>query len=388
MTAACSPLRIGINTLFLVPGDVGGVEPYFRNLLRELVHLDTRSDYILFTNRENDGTFATENAANVRDVRCPVRAMRRPARLAYEYALLPPQARRQRVDVLFSPNYTAPSRPYYASVAAILDMRHADLPETFSPAFRAVHARLVRRTAASAARILTLSDHAKRRIVAVYGVPPERVTVTHLAADPIYFAPVPGEEVARVRRRYGLHDPYILSVASLFPHKNLDTLLDAFTALRLTDHPPVQLALVGLQKSAAAALQARIRAGGLEKDVIVTGWVPEADLPALYRGAEVYVLPSRYEGFGLPVLEAMASGTPVITTTATSLPEVAGDAALLVDPDDRTGLVTALRRVLGDAALRAELVGRGRERATLFTWKKTAETTVGALHAAADRRSS
>jgi glycosyltransferase involved in cell wall biosynthesis len=102
----------------------------------------------------------------------------------------------------------------------------------------------------------------------------------------------------------------------------------------------------------------------------------------------VYVLPSRYEGFGLPVLGAMASGTPVITTTATSLPEVAGDAALLVDPDDRTGLVTALRRVLGDAALRAELVGRGRERATLFTWKKTAETTVGALHAAADRRSS
>lgn len=373
------PTRVGINSLFLIPEGVGGSETYLRNVIRELPALDPNIPYLLFTNRENAGTFDVPPGANLREISCPVHAVRRPERLAYEYGVLPMRARRQHVDVLFSPGFTAPARRGYASVVTILDMQPEDMPGNFTPLYHFVHTRLMRRAARSAAHVLTLSEHAKRRIVAVYGLPPERITVSHLAAAPIYFTPVVAEEIARVRQTYGIHSPYILSVATLHPHKNLDALIDAFVALRQTSDAGFQLVLVGLRGNAAATLHAKVETAGIADAVVMTGWVPDANLPALYQGATVYVLPSRYEGFGIPVLEAMASGTPVITTTAASLPEVAGDAALLVDPDDRAALAQALRRVLDDPALRTELIGRGKEHAPLFTWRKTAEATLAAF---------
>ena len=161
--------------------------------------------------------------------------MHRSLRLAYDYAILPRQARREHIDVLFSPNYTTPASRHFVSVAAILDLRHIDMPETFSRVHHRVHSRVVAHAARSAAQIITLSDHAKRRIVAVYRVPPERVTVTHLAPGAQYRARVPEDEIQRVRQKYGLSQPYLLSVASLFPHKNLPALIEALATLRQTD---------------------------------------------------------------------------------------------------------------------------------------------------------
>ncbi len=373
------PRRVGINSLFLIPEGVGGTETYLRNLIRELPALDPDIAYTLFTNRENAGTFAVPPGANLRELPCPVRAVRRPERLAYEYGVLPLRARRQQVDVLFSPGFTAPARRGYASVVTIHDMQPEDMPDNFTPLYHFGYTRLMRRAARQAAHILTVSEHAKGRIVALYGIPPERITVSHHAAGPIYFTSVSPDEIARVRQTYGIHFPYLLSVATLHPHKNLDALIDAFVALRQTGDTAIQLVLVGLRGTAAATLQTKVETAGIADAVVMTGWVPDADLPALYQGATVYVLPSRYEGFGIPILEAMASGTPVITTTAASLPEVAGDAALLVDPDDRAALAHALRRVVNDPALRADLIGRGRARAPLFTWRKTAEATLAAF---------
>lgn len=371
--------RVGVNTIFLNPEGAGGIWTYVHHLMREMPALDPTIEYALFTNRENATAFDFGSAANVHPVACSINASRRAVRLAYEYSVLPVRARWEHVDVLFSPSFTTPLRLGYRSVLTIHDVQHEDLRADNPSLEQTVFRHIFRRAAQSATHILTVSEHAKRRIVACYNVPPERVAVTPESADPVYFIPVSTDEIARVRSAYGLRAPYILAVGQIHPHKNLNALIDAFVTLRQTHGSTAQLVLVGAFKGAAVALQQRIRAEGLASEVILTGWVPDADLPALYQGAIVYVLPSRYEGFGVPVLEAMASGTPVITTTATALPEVAGDAALLVGPDDGAGLVTALRRVLDDEALRTELIGRGAARARHFSWQETARGTLAVL---------
>src|SRR5690348_15180787 len=230
-------LQIGVNALFLLLGRYGGLETYLRALMREMPGLDTALDYTLFTERGNAGSFAIETEPNVREFVCPAptpsnRKAAWAARLACEYGALPRHARRQGVNVLFSPCFTAPAHRSYASVATIPDTQHADHPKHFPAVDRALFTRVLARTAHSAAHILTLSAYAKRRIEAIYGIPPERITVTHLAADPIYSLPAHADEIARVRAAYGLDAPYILSVATLHPHKNLDTLIEAFVALR------------------------------------------------------------------------------------------------------------------------------------------------------------
>lgn len=392
MDSSSNNLHVGVNTLFLALGNYGGIETYTRALMRELPALDPAVAYTLFASPQA-AAFDSGSATTVREVVCPLptvanRRVLWASRLAYEYGILPWQAERRNVAVLFSPSFTAPVRPGYASVVTIHDMQYEDQPENFNAFDRAIFLRLMRHAARSAAHILTVSEFTKGRIIACYGIPPERITVSPHAASPVYFTPGDPAEIARVRAAYGLHEPYILSVATLHPHKNLDALIDAFITLRQTQAWEGQLALIGLRGTAANALHARIRALGLTRHIVLPGYVPDADLPALYRGAEMYVLPSRYEGFGIPVLEAMASGTPVITTSVTSLPEVAGDAALFFDPDDRAALVAALRRLRDDETLRRTLIARGHERARLFTWRQTAERTLATLYQVGAGRSS
>ncbi len=381
------PLRVGLNGLFLLLGRMAGMETYLRALVREMPPLDPAIEYVLFVDRRNAGTFGVEAYANVREVICPVPvpANRRAAwgvRVAAEYAVLPPLVRRHGVDVLLNPAFIGPAPRGTPAVVTFHDAQHEDLPENFASVDQRVFARLLRHSARHAAHILTDSRYAKGRVETIYGIPPARVTAIHLAADARFFAPMPDAEIARVCGVYGLSTPYLLSVASLMPHKNFDTLLDAFAILRATG-AGARLALVGQRSVAGDALARRIAAEGMADAVTLTGYVPDEDLPALYRGAVAFVLPSRYEGFGIPVLEAMASGTPVVTTTATSLPEVAGDAALLVDPDDTAGFVAAMRRLLTDDAMRATLIARGIVQARRFTWERAAATTLDLLRRAA-----
>jgi glycosyltransferase involved in cell wall biosynthesis len=183
-----------------------------------------------------------------------------------------------------------------------------------------------------------------------------------------------------VIRRYGIRRPYCLFVGNLEPRKNLPRLIEAFGLLRRHGLAPAdlpQLVLAGTRGWLSSGIFRAAAGQGLEApDIVFTGYVPPADLPALYAGAACFVFPSLYEGFGLPVLEAMACGTPVVASTASSLPEVAGDAALLVDPHDVEGLAGALRRLWGDAELRADLRERGLQRATLYSWERTARLTL------------
>jgi len=224
-----------------------------------------------------------------------------------------------------------------------------------------------------ATHIIAVSECTRRDLVAAYSLPPEKITVVHEAAAP-RFRPQPPDTVAAVRARYHLPDRYLLFVGTIEPRKNLTRLLSGFEAIHadgLTDG----LVIVGKRGWLYDDFFSRLEQSPARAAVILPGYVPDEDLPAIYAGAQALVLPSLYEGFGLPVLEAMACGTPVTCSDTSSLPEIAGDAALHFDPDSVESLTDALRRLLSDTDLRAALQQRGFEQAAKFSWGRVAAET-------------
>jgi glycosyltransferase involved in cell wall biosynthesis len=236
----------------------------------------------------------------------------------------------------------------------------------------------VRNTAKTAAHIITVSEYSRRDIIETYRVASDRITVTPEAA-PATFAPVTEEkEIARVRNLYGINSDYILSVGSIQPRKNLVRLITAYSALRRR-RPQAKLPRLVLVGKCAWLYNETLRSItelGVSESVILTGYVPEADLPALYSGAVCFIYPSYFEGFGLPPLEAMKCGAPVIVGNRTSLPEVVGDAGLLVDPFDVDAIAAGIEKMIDDSSLQAELRRKGLERARLFDWRETARRTL------------
>ena len=237
----------------------------------------------------------------------------------------------------------------------------------------------MRRAVANATRVLCVSATTAADLAERLGVPADRVDVTPLGTD---LRPASAEQVAELRGRLGLDGPYLLGLGTVEPRKDLPTLVRAFAAL--AGDLPHRLVLAGLAGWGAGALEAAVAASGVADRILVPGYVPEADKAALLTGADVFAYPSRYEGFGLPVLEAMACATPVVTTTGGSLPEIAGDAATLIDPGDETALAAALAKLAGDPAARQAAAARGRTRAATFTWDRCAAETAAAYHRALD----
>ncbi len=225
--------------------------------------------------------------------------------------------------------------------------------------------------------IIAVSEWTRRDAVRLYGIPEDKISVIYEGVDPRFRRQV-AEQIAATRRCYGLPERYILYVGTIEPRKNLIALLEAYALLR-SQHAVAdscRLVFVGKKGWLYEPFFRRLRELALTDQVIITGFVPDDDLPALYAGADVFVFPSIYEGFGLPVLEAMACGTPVVCSNASSLPEVAGEAALMVDAGDVAGLASAIRRVIEDHDLRASLSARGVVQAQRFTWEETARRTL------------
>jgi glycosyltransferase involved in cell wall biosynthesis len=287
--------------------------------------------------------------------------------------------------------YTAPPFAPCPVVATIHDLSFEHLPQTFKRRSRMQLRLTIRRTARAAAHIITPSNYTRRDIIETYGIPEERTSVTPLAAPP-HFAPVREErELKRVRELYGIPQDYVLAVGSIQPRKNLVRLIAAYAELRrahLVEKLP-QLVVVGKRAWLYGETLRTVDKYDLHDFVTFTGYVSAADLPALYTGALCFVYPSYYEGFGLPPLEAMQCGAPVITGDRTSLPEVVGSAGLMIDPFDEQALTKAIARVIGDRHLRAELRRKGLERARLFDWRETARLTLRAYaQAVRERRKS
>lgn len=223
--------------------------------------------------------------------------------------------------------------------------------------------------------IIAVSRSTKQDLVRLYGVDPNRIKVIYEAADH-QFQPQPMETIEHMRRKYSLTEPFVLCVSTIEPRKNLIRLLEAWQmVIRKPKHPGVRLVIVGKKGWLYQPFFRRLEELGLDRKVILLGHVPDVDLPALYSAAMLFVFPSLYEGFGLPPLEAMACGVPVICSNASSLPEVTGDAALLVDPLDVEALAEAMDRVLTDEALRAGMRERGLRQAAKFSWEDAARRT-------------
>ena len=303
---------------------------------------------------------------------------------------LPLRLRALRADVYHGPAVFLPHvKLGYRTVVTIHDLVSFLFPETV-PRKYSLYMRLMTRLAArSADRVIAVSHATKTDLEQVLGVPSSKIVVIHEAVGPEFARPVSPEAVEAVVLRYGLRRPYCLFVGNLEPRKNLPTLIQAFAEVRrrlaATGRAP-QLVLAGTRAWFHAGIFRAVEQHRLGDDVVFTDYVPLAELPALYAGATCFVFPSLYEGFGLPVLEAMAAGAPVVAARAGSIPEVAGDAALLVDAHTPGELTAAIESVLTDPALRERLVLRGRARAAEFEWNAVARQTLAVYQAVYERR--
>ena len=351
---------------------LAGNETYAANLVEALAEVDRENRYTVYVTRaEAEARFGGRwPNVSVRRTLPHTPLVRIPVTLSAEL-------RRRPVDLLHV-QYTAPPLAPCPVVATVHDLSFEHLPETFKRRSRVQLRLTVRATARRAAHVIAPSEYTRRDLVETYGLDPGRVTAIPLAVSP-RFRPVEDEGgLARVRRRYGIAGEYVLAVGSIQPRKNLGRLVRAYSALRRArgrSNLP-QLVLVGKNAWLYGETLRAIEAEGLGDSVVMTGYVREGDLPALYSGALCFAYPSYFEGFGLPPLEAMSCGAPVLTGNLTSLPEVVGDAGLTVDPFDTDALADALARLVDDAALRAELRGRGLRRARGFDWRDTARMTL------------
>ena len=351
---------------------LAGNESYAINLIETLAQLDSINQYTLYvTKREAVDRFSgrwpnfsvSQTLPHTPLVRIP---------LTLSAAL-----RRNPVDVLHV-QFTAPPLAPCPFVVSIHDLSFEHLPLTFKRRSRLQLRLTVRSSARRAARILSLSESARQDIIETYGIAPERVTTIPLAA-PAHFAPVTDErELQRVRHTYGIVGDYILSVGSIQPRKNLTRLVRAFACLRheRTGVKLPKLVIVGKRGWLYDETLRVIEESGVGNEILLTGYVSERDLPALYSGAICFVYASYFEGFGLPPLEAMKCGTPVIVGDKTSLPEVVGDAGLMVNPFDEAEIASALAHLIDNPELRDRLRVKGLKRADEFSWHDTAKRTL------------
>jgi glycosyltransferase involved in cell wall biosynthesis len=288
---------------------------------------------------------------------------------------LPSACRTWRADILHV-TYVGPFFAPCPTVVTVHDVAFRHYPAFFSPRDRLLFATLLPATLRRARAVITVSRHAQQEILRAYPYLAGKVHVTLEAAGTM-FRPIGQEELHQsVCSRYGIHTEFVLAVGNIQPRKNLLRVVNAFAAIR-QQRESIQLVIVGKAQWRSSAVYAEVQRLGLERDVVFTGYVPDEDLVLLYNAAQVFVFPSIYEGFGLPILEAMACGTPVVTSNRSSMPEVAGEAALLVDPYDGGAIAEAVSLLLQDEDLRRIRGIKGIEQAGRFSWTETARQTLG-----------
>jgi glycosyltransferase involved in cell wall biosynthesis len=357
-------VRIGIDARKLHDFGIG---TYIRNLLRQLARLDHTSEFVLLC-RPDDAPALSSLGPNFRAV----------LETAGNYSVseqlrIPIALKREGVTLFHAPHYVLPPLVGCRSVVTIHDCIHLMFPQYLPNRFALRYARTSMSLAARrATRVLTVSESSKRDIIRFFGTRADKIDVIYNAYDERFGVEPREEDVVRVRERYQLHDEFVLYAGNVKPHKNLERLIEAFHVVRNRGLDHLKLVMIGDEISKYAALRRAVHRLQLHKYVRFLGYLPEETLAVMYRLAGVFVFPSLYEGFGLPPLEAMASGTPVVTSNVSSLPEVAGDAAVLVDPYNPDAIADGIYSVLTDERLRREMRHKGLARAAQFSWETSA----------------
>ena len=372
-------MNVAINTLIITQSSGGG-KTFLTNLVAHIAEIDKHNIYYLIVSGLNESLFGNVGE-NFKKVTVPLRSNNRPLRGFYQQILVPYYVAKHKVDVLLSYGNIATLFPG-CKQAVIVDgaqtlrgTRRRYAPGTVSRIRTIYFDVMLPLSLKRASCVITVSEFMKKELVNGGGIPAQKVTVIHEGIDDKHFSTEHNEAEAP-----GLPRPYILFLSDLHKHKNADKLIYAFAILKRRSDIPHKLVIVGRDYgNTGKMLRQQAHRLGVTENTIFTGPVPHEAVAGVYRNADVFVLPSAFESFGLPVLEAMASGTPVIASNGTAIPEILGDAGLTVDPADVEGLADSLHSVITDRRLRDSLVRKGYERARSFTWERAARDTVKVL---------
>ncbi len=368
-------MRIGLAARWLdLPA--GGAREYTLNLIESLLRIDSGNEYFVFHGSQaNMGKFPTAT-----EVLLPARNT-----FWWDYVQLPAAVAPYKIDLFWTPSYIVPFPIHCKAVASVLDLAYFTLPQSYQ-LLDVVYMQVgMPRSFRRADALLSISEYTKLDMLRLFPFTVGKVVVTHLAPASRFRQSHDVKRLDAIRAKYGLPIPYIFYAGSISPRKGLQYLLEAFASLKQGQKIPHRLVFTGGWSWGSVNFRELIEGFGLQDQITRLGQVPAEDMPLLYELADLFVYPSLYEGFGLPVLEAMACGCPVVCSNLTALPEVAGDAALAVDPRDAAALQVAIYCALTDQATRLQLKQKGLERASRFTWESTARRTLEVFECVARR---
>jgi glycosyltransferase involved in cell wall biosynthesis len=356
-----------------------GINSYIYQLLKHLGPIDSGHRYTVFLGERR----FVEEGLRLRYTRWPTYWPW--ARILWEQSVQPLALRRAGIDLLHAMAFVGPLAAPCPFVVTIYDLSFLHHPEAFRPWNRWYLQNFSLFSARRARRVIAISESTKRDVVNWLKVAPDLVDVVYCGVDD-NFHPLPAAQADEFRQRRGLPEHFILFLGTLEPRKNVQTLIRAYARWHKAEARIPKLIIAGAKGWYYEQMFAEVESQGLAKEIIFPGYVSQEELPLWYSAADLFVYPSRFEGFGLPVLEAMACGVPVVTTNAASLPEVAGDAALLVAPGNESQLVEAMRRGLGDQTLRQEMISKGLAQAARFSWEMAARRTLNSYQLAMEQK--
>ena len=359
-------MKVGID-IHSVGKQQTGNETYIRNLVSNLIGLDSdNADFHLFYTHGDK----MDVAGQIPQTRiCPHQSV---FRIPFVF---PYQLSKQKVDVAHF-QYVVPPVMKCPTVVMIHDISYEYHPEYFNPLECKRMKMLIPFSARKSEHVLTVSEYSKQQIMQKYNIPDDKVTVTYNGVSEQFRALPDGAEIYHSLSRFRFKKPFILAVGNLQPRKNIERLIRAYSKLRSSGKIDLDLVLVGQLRWGGKAIFDEVECLGVKNNIHITGYVSDEELVALYNKATLFAYPSLYEGFGLPLIEAMACGTPVISSNASCLPEIGGDAAHYIDPYSEVGMMDALELVANSSSVREQLIQKGFDRASDFNWKRTAEKTL------------